>query len=332
MILILSDSADPSVRFVTKTLATRGAASLVLDPAALLAAGSLAVTIDPVEGRTRLRALGRSIEMSAVSCVWLWRPSVLSEDPRIVDAQARRYALHEWAHVLTDLWHGIPARWIPAPPTAVAVAERKLRQLSLAKSLGFAVPDTRVTNDTSEALDFISEQEADIVTKAPSTALVKQVKDRTRYTLPFAPRDVASLEALPFAPAMFQAQVPKRFELRVTVVGERVFAAEIHSQAARRTRADWRNYDLSHTPHAVHELPAAVAQRCVALTRALGVCYGALDLVYTPDGEYVFLEINPNGQFGWIEDLTGLPITEALCDLMLSDPRAQRAAFLEATA
>jgi glutathione synthase/RimK-type ligase-like ATP-grasp enzyme len=116
---------------------------------------------------------------------------------------------------------------------------------------------------------------------------------------------------------LFQAYVPKRSELRVTVVGERVFAAEIGSQATHHTRHDWRRYDMAHTPHTPHALPEPVARAAVALVRALGLVYGAIDLVLTPDGDYVFLEINPNGQYLWIEHLTGLPITAAIADHLI---------------
>jgi glutathione synthase/RimK-type ligase-like ATP-grasp enzyme len=112
--------------------------------------------------------------------------------------------------------------------------------------------------------------------------------------------------------------VEKRVELRVTVVGTKVFAAEIDSQATNHTRFDWRRYDLGNTPHRAHPLPDDVAERCLALTQRLGLSYGAIDLIVTPDGRYVFIEINPNGQYSWIEHCTGLPITDALCDLLMA--------------
>jgi glutathione synthase/RimK-type ligase-like ATP-grasp enzyme len=106
--------------------------------------------------------------------------------------------------------------------------------------------------------------------------------------------------------------------LRVTVVGSAVFAAEIHSQFTQHTRFDWRRYDHFETPHRIHALPTEIAQQCVSLVRQLGLCYGAIDLVLTPEGRHVFLEINPNGQYLWIEHATGLPISDAVCDLLLA--------------
>ena len=82
----------------------------------------------------------------------------------------------------------------------------------------------------------------------------------------------------------------------MTVVGSAIFPAEIHSQHTYRTRHDWRRYDWDQTPYLPHELPAEVADRCLRLVRELGLCYGAIDLVLTPDGRYVFLEVSDNGR------------------------------------
>jgi glutathione synthase/RimK-type ligase-like ATP-grasp enzyme len=122
---------------------------------------------------------------------------------------------------------------------------------------------------------------------------------------------------------IFQAYVPKRFELRVTVIGNQVFAAEIHSQLTNHTRYDWRRYDLSRTPHLRHELPPEIQDKCVRLVEQLELSYGAIDMVLTPEGRYVFLEINPNGQYLWIEEQTGLPISAALCDLLMDPSKGE---------
>src|SRR5262249_21476922 len=127
---------------------------------------------------------------------------------------------------------------------------------------------------------------------------------------------VAYAAAIEYSPTIFQGYVPKRVELRITVVGERVFPAEIHSQQTQHTKHDWRRYDLDNTPHFPHDLPCEIRERCVSLVKRLDLCYGAIDMVLTPDGRYVFLEINPSGQYMWIEAQTGLPISAAIADLL----------------
>jgi glutathione synthase/RimK-type ligase-like ATP-grasp enzyme len=122
--------------------------------------------------------------------------------------------------------------------------------------------------------------------------------------------------AVRHAPVVVQEYVPKQVELRITVVGDRVFAAEIDSQASPMARHDWRAGDPRTMAHRRHPLPLKEAERCLRLTRALDLCFGAIDMVLTPGGEYVFLEINPNGQWGWIQDLTGMPIAEVLAEIL----------------
>lgn len=118
-----------------------------------------------------------------------------------------------------------------------------------------------------------------------------------------------------YAPSLFQEYVPKDVELRITIVGNEVFAAEIHSQQKEAARHDWRRDALA-LEHREHQLPDNVRLKCVNLAKAFNLEFGAIDMILTPDGRYVFLEINPNGQWAWIEEFTGLPISEALIELL----------------
>jgi hypothetical protein len=110
----------------------------------------------------------------------------------------------------------------------------------------------------------------------------------------------------------------------ITLHSKGNLAAEIDSQATNHTRHDWRRYDHDHTPIRPHALPPMQAELCRRLVRRLGLAYGAIDLIVAPDGRHVFVEINPNGQYLWIEDATGLPITEAVCELLCRRARQHR--------
>lgn len=88
----------------------------------------------------------------------------------------------------------------------------------------------------------------------------------------------------------------------VTVVGDTLFAATIDSQAHAETEVDWRKTSTPDIAHATYELPTEIEEKCVALTRSLGLRFGALDFVLDRDGQLWFLEINPNGQWAWIEN------------------------------
>jgi glutathione synthase/RimK-type ligase-like ATP-grasp enzyme len=224
---------------------------------------------------------------------------------------------------LRDVWNALDCCWLPARPLAILRAQGKASQLRVAGELGLELPPTLFTNSPDEFLDFYQQHNGNIVSKLAGFAIQKAAGDIfVRYTEAVARRDVGYATAIRYCPVILQAYVPKRLELRITVVGREVFAAEIHSQQTHRTRHDWRRYDLGHTPHFVHDLPPEVQARCVRLVERLGLCYGAIDMILTPDGRYVFLEINPNGQYLWIEHKTGLPISAAICDLLMDGPRA----------
>ena len=109
----------------------------------------------------------------------------------------------------------------------------------------------------------------------------------------------------------------KDVEIRVTVVGDKVFAAEIHSQVNEEAKYDWRTVSPRKIPHFVHKLPDEIETACVALTTMLGLNFSAIDLIKKPDGEYIFLEINSNGQWLWIEDITGLKIADAIAEALM---------------
>jgi hypothetical protein len=331
MLCVLSDPNDPVAGHICGELRLRGARLVVLNPPAEASARGLRVAVRPDDAWLRL-ADGTPIDPASISTVWLWRPGESASDKaralqRHGDPDVASYVALEWARLLGDVLHASERRWVPGPPDIVRRAESKLRQLQLASWLGFAIPETLITNDADAAIDFINRFAGAVIVKPPSVELARKTLPRgmARYTTALKPCDVAAIESIGHAPVMLQRRIGKRVELRVTVVGSRVFAAEIHSQATPHTAVDWRRYDEDHTPVLVHRLPDAVERRCVALTHALRLSYGAIDLILTPEGEYMFIEINPNGQFGWIEGHTGLPIAAALCDELLRDqPSAVR--------
>jgi glutathione synthase/RimK-type ligase-like ATP-grasp enzyme len=118
---------------------------------------------------------------------------------------------------------------------------------------------------------------------------------------------------------IFQEYIEKRYEYRVTVVGFETFACRIDSQAAGgATAIDWRNYNLSSTPHQEVKLGDQLTDQLVHFVRELGLTYGAIDLVESQDGAFYILEINSMGQWLWIEELTGMPIAQAIANYLTS--------------
>ena len=138
------------------------------------------------------------------------------------------------------------------------------------------------------------------------------------YTSPVTEAHADCFDSIAYAPCLLQRHIPKRLDVRVTVIGASVFAVAIRSQDHPEARNDWRRGSTLQLAHELHALPSPIEQLCARLVRELGLAFGAIDLVLTPDGEYVFLEINPNGQWAWIQQICPkVPLRETLADLLI---------------
>lgn len=320
MILILTMHSDSTADPVERQLTERGADVVRFDPADFPERAACSIRYRRATGwrRTIERRGERPIDLAEVSAVWLRRPGARSAPAAVTDARAQRYLLAEWTAVVADLFSTVACIWVPGRPDTVFAHQRKIYPLMLAHVLGFAIPESAYTSRPADLLELHRAHDGNIITKlAGSTAFpVAFEGDLLRYTERVLVRDLGHARDVRWCPIAVQENVAKQLEVRVTVVGDRVFAAEIDSQGSHRTRQDWRHYDHANTRHAIHALPRDVERRCVEITRRLDLCFGAIDLIVTPAGEYVFLEINPAGEYGWIEAATGLPISEAICDLL----------------
>jgi glutathione synthase/RimK-type ligase-like ATP-grasp enzyme len=221
-------------------------------------------------------------------------------------------------YVLTGVWRSLAAEWLPAEPHAAAAADNKLTALTAAQAAGLDVPPTVVTNRPADLSRAWRDLDDDVVAKTPTfVAVTLDGRPRHLFTSHVTRRDLLRRRAVGYAPVILQRRIPKAVELRVTVVGQQCFAAEIHGQGSSRARQDWRRSYGHGLRYGVHQLPEHVEEGCRRVAAALGLSFGAIDLILTPDGRYVFLEINAGGQWGWIEEETGLPIAAAVADWIL---------------
>jgi glutathione synthase/RimK-type ligase-like ATP-grasp enzyme len=207
---------------------------------------------------------------------------------------------------------GYLRRWLN-PPIHMLAAENKPRQLALAAALGLRIPATIVTNCPNDVARFIKDGPS--VVKPLRSALLESADgERVIFTSRIGRVTAEAAQSIEAAPFILQREIAKRFDIRVTVIGERTFATEIDSQANKETTVDWRSGSRADLEHRIHALPSSVAGQCIALTKVLELRFGAIDLIQDQSGQYWFLEINPNGQWAWIETRTGQPISSAIAD------------------
>src|SRR6266850_1486894 len=141
--------------------------------------------------------------------------------------------------------------------------------------------------------------------------------------LPFTttlPRGHA-LDSVALAPTIFQPYIEKAYELRCVVMGDKIFAAKLNSQEQESTRTDWRagKPDGGDVGHEVFDLPEPVQAALHRIIRGFEINFASIDLIVTPEGEFVFLDLNPNGQWLWLEDKLGLPLVASMADLLTTE-------------
>jgi glutathione synthase/RimK-type ligase-like ATP-grasp enzyme len=181
--------------------------------------------------------------------------------------------------------------------------------------LGLSVPQTVISNDADRIRAFCDRCDPEIIYKALSQTSNLE-PGKAIFTGVVTPEALSSLDLIRHTPGIFQELIPKAYDVRLTVVADKMFAVRILSQEKEHTKIDWRvaPYELRHEPI---DLPQDIRYLVAAFMAEFNLVYSCLDFIVTPEGEYVFLESNPGGQYLWIEYLTGLPITETIADALL---------------
>jgi MvdC family ATP-grasp ribosomal peptide maturase len=209
------------------------------------------------------------------------------------------------------------ARWFDPLPNILA-AEDKFRQLAAAIRHGFSVPRTLVTNNPDEVRAFFEDLKGNVVTKL-LTALSFSMDGRAAamHTSLMRRDHLDKLDSLRFCPMVFQEHISKAFELRIAYVGGRCFAGAIDASKSANGHVDWRKSGPDECPFRKVDVPDELAARIDSLMKDLGLGFGALDVIRTPEGEYVFLEVNPVGEWGMLERDLDLPIADAIAEELL---------------
>jgi glutathione synthase/RimK-type ligase-like ATP-grasp enzyme len=196
-------------------------------------------------------------------------------------------------------------------------AEDKIYQLKLASEIGFHVPDTLITSDPIRVKNFYEQHKQNIVVKLLSSG---PMIDKVLFTKRIEKADLRMLDSLKMSPSIFQECIQKAFELRITVAGDKIFTTKIFSQEDEQTSVDWRtkpklnDFEVKMEPFT---LPTNVESSIKSFMRNIGLRFGCIDMIVTPKNEYVFLEINPNGQWYFVQLRTGAEIAKAIADLLI---------------
>ncbi len=305
-VLVVAPAADSHARAVLAELRHRRVRVACVDTARFPERAALALCLDGDARWSGTLRSGDTLHPDEVRAVWWRRPEPYRLHPSL-RGHRREGAFCAADDALGAFWSAIDARWVN-DPARDELAEHKPRQLALAARLGLAVPQSLVTNDPAAARAFVAGRpDGETIHKNVTSALTL-----LRHTALARAGDRTLFASVRHLPLMFQERV-RGADLRVTVVGDDLFAAEIDPGTAdpidvraalprARMRAVW--------------LPPRVASRLHRLVRTLGLVYAAIDLRRRPDGEHVFLEVNPSGEWRHVERRTGQPITSAVASVL----------------
>ena len=259
-------------------------------------------------------ANGISLNEGNITAVYFRQP-IVPDMSSFVLPEDLDFAQREVTELLRSLWRMIDEeKWLNHPKK-LWLSSNKIEQLMVAKHLGFKIPRTCVTVDRNVIKTFIETNHGQVICKAIKHGFIhedKIVRTATTQRIGIAYlNEISNYAALPM---IYQEEIKKAFDIRVTVVDENVFATAIHSQEFPETTVDWRVWDLCDfdLKHEAIVLPERISSLCRQITRHYGLKFAAIDLIQSNQGEYFFLELNPNGQWAWIEKRVGYPLRDKI--------------------
>ena len=327
VLLITKSDDNESVQLVTQAIEERGGTVFRFDTDRFPTEIKLVAHYGRDLKRLILASEQGELDLQDVSAIWHRRLNIGGRIPDTMDQQIRSASIGESRATVMGMMASLKTFRMD-PVQRIRHAENKQLQLQIARELGLEVPRTLITNDPQSVIEFAKSCENGVVTKMLSSfAVYENGQERVVFTNPIKPQDLEDLSGLRLCPMTFQEMVPKTLELRVTVVGREVFSASINSQSSERAIYDWRRDGIGLLEDwKPYSLPEDVKERLLRLMDYFGLNYGAIDIIVTPDSRHIFLEVNPAGEFFWLERCPGLPISRAIADVLLGlAPRREHA-------
>lgn len=309
MILVVSYASDEHTALVVEHLLRAGREVVQIDLADFPTRRSIQSSWSNAQ-RTEflIEHDGAHVNLADTRAVWWRRVTGFTIDPSISFGERSAFAQSETSQAIHGMLDSLACPWVN-PRQADEAAHHKPYQWTIAHRVGLHLPRTLVTTDPDAARTFIeSSHPSKVVFKAFLAAI-----NEWRETRLIQAEDLERLDLVRYAPVIFQEYVPG-VDLRITMIGNEIFAAEID---ARNTsyEVDMRMVVGEAVVKAV-TLPSEVQSMLRNLQHSLGLVYGAIDMRRTENGEHVFLEVNPAGQWLFVEQRTGLPISKALADYL----------------
>jgi glutathione synthase/RimK-type ligase-like ATP-grasp enzyme len=316
MILIISNEEDLTADYVVLELERRGLPFLRINTENYPVSIHLEANYEESSRNIYITHPNGKLDINTISSIWYRRPGSPCISSNISNPSIRNYAFNESLAFLQSFYKLLPDKWLNHPFN-ISAAESKPYQLSLAQKVGFNIPNTIITTSPKNILQFYNKHNGKIIAKPVRNASFSS-KDGEYivYTSRVNNIDISSFSLVQYAPSIFQQEITKKLDLRVTIVDSKLFCAAIESQTHEETMVDWRRGEIIDLKHKPFSLPKDIRKMCFKLLNLLNLRFGAIDLILSSENNYYFLEINPNGQWAWIEERLDFPISAAIVDAL----------------
>ncbi|MFA6925235.1 MAG: hypothetical protein WC223_13400 [Bacteroidales bacterium] len=263
--------------------------------------------------------LNRKVNLKQLVAAYYRKPITVSPHRELEIDGAKDFSSLEGSIALKFLYTFPNLKWINNPFNNKQ-AQIKFGQLNTASKFGLRIPRTLVTNDPKKAALFFKEMKNQVLCKSLQTnsVQVNQIPVHTFSHKLTKEEQENYLDNIRYTPTLIQEYIEKKTELRVNVIGNKVFATEIYSQSLDATKHDWRKANPWTIQHSPFQLPKRLEQSLIKFVHSYNLYFSAIDLIRTPQNEFVFIENNPNGQWYWIELQTKQPLAKSIAKLLLS--------------
>ncbi|MCG8411558.1 MAG: hypothetical protein MI739_09770 [Bacteroidales bacterium] len=262
---------------------------------------------------------GERIDLTDIHAIWYRRLNVAGKLNDIIEEKYFNASKEESRRTLLGIMSTMDT-FILDYTWKVRYADFKLRQLKVASELGLEIPETLFTNNEKETVGFYNNINRDMITKMQTSfAIYEKGIENVVFTNKITDKEIDNLTGLQYCPMTFQKSIEKKVELRVTVVGKKIFTAAINPNNNENAKNDWRKEGVNLIDKwEKYELPESVSEKIFKLMDYYQLNYGAIDIIVTNDDRYVFLEINPVGEFFWLDKIPDFDISKEIANVLLN--------------
>ena len=216
-----------------------------------------------------------------------------------------QHAGDEWAEAWEGFLSAVPHElWINHPSRNFA-ASHKIEQISRANQFGLKAPQTLVTSIPDLALEFCRQHSKGVVVKPLASGYIERdnpVHDTLIYTRAFGQHDIKVIDRVKSCPVMFQERIDKAIDIRLTVLDGQMIAAGLKAyDSNEKQRLDIRRFNMADVEYEKIDIPIEIKTKIRLLMNSYGIRFAAIDFARDFDGKWIFFEINPNGQWAWMD-------------------------------